>query len=196
MPTEAQMSGIQPIRSDFTAGFQIKFIVVMAIGALLTTLAMYFYLDQGLGSNYFDALVTLSTVEEALTSSLVITFCLQLFLIFVLTIGLTLFVSHKIAGPVFRYEDCLSKIMDGDLTMNVRTRDGDQLKSLVESMNLWQNSLRDVYSQAHQLERELLSQVSRAGTTTESETTELKQSLQAMHQVLAIDSVDGGGNHE
>ncbi len=179
------MTGKQPIRSDFTLGFQIKFILAMAIGALLTTLAIYFYLDQGLGSNYFDALVTLSTVESALTSSLVITFCLQLFLIFILTLGLTLFVSHKIAGPIFRYEDSLARMLEGDLRNDVRTRDGDQLKSLVESMNLWQNSLRTIYAKANQLEREMLSQVSRTGTATEGDTAELSATAQQLSALLS-----------
>ncbi len=178
------MSGTQPIRSDFTAGFQIKFILAMAIGALLTTLAIYYYLDQGLGSNYFDALVTLSTVESALTSSLIITFCLQLFLIFILTIGLTLFVSHKIAGPVFRYEDSLAKIMEGDLSVDVRTRDGDQLKSMVDSMNGWQNSLREIYTRANLLERELLSQVSRSEEEAHQATPELRAAAQQLAQQL------------
>lgn len=190
------MPEIQPIRSDFTTGFQIKFILAMAIGALLTTLAIYFYLDQGLGTNYFDALVTLSTVESALTSSLVITFCLQLFLIFILTIGLTLFVSHKIAGPIFRYEDSLSKILDGDLRTNVRTRDGDQLKSMVDSMNAWQNSLRKIYTQAHLLERELLSQVTRSDTSAAGDTAELKVAVQQMQKVLGSAPEVDGGDHE
>lgn len=146
------MPGVKPIRTDFTAGFQIRFILAMALGAFLTTLAVYFYFDEGLGASYFDSLATFSSIENALTSSLILTFCLQLLLIFSLTIVLTLFVSHKIAGPVFRYEDSLTKILAGDLTCNVRTRDGDQLKSLVDSMNLWQNGLRDTYLGAEKLE--------------------------------------------
>lgn len=190
------MSGNQPIRTDFTAGFQIKFILAMAIGALLTTLAIYFYLDQGLGSNYFDALATLSTVEAALTSSLIITFCLQLFLIFILTIGLTLFVSFKIAGPVFRYEMILDKILEGDLRSDVRTRDGDQLKSMIDGMNCWQNSLRTIYTQANVLERELLSLVSRLDTDAAKETADLRVAVDQMSRLLAFEKDAERGAHE
>ena len=190
------MHGAQPIRTDFAAGFQLKFILAICIGALLTTLAIYFYLDQGLGSNYFDALVTLSTVESALTSSLVITFCLQLFLLFVLTIGLTLFVSHKIAGPVFRYEDSLAKILDGDLRTDVRTRDGDQLKPMVESMNRWQQSLRDTYVHANQLERELLSQANRSSTAPAGECPELQHAIDKLSLCLKPAADNGRGEDE
>jgi methyl-accepting chemotaxis protein len=190
------MSGNQPIRFDFTAGFQIKFILAMAFGALLSSLAIYYYLDQGLGTNYFDSLATLSTIEAALTSSLIITFCLQLFLIFILTIGLTLFVTHKIAGPVFRYEDNLGKILDGDLRIDVRTRVGDQLKSMNNSMNCWQNSLRTIYSQAHLLESELLSYLNETDSVTTTEASELQDSLDRLSRVLAFESDAAGGDHE
>ncbi len=149
-----------------------------------------------MGANYFDALATPSTVEAALTSSLVITFCLQLFLIFILTIGLTLFVSHKIAGPVFRYEDILTKILEGDLRTDVRTRDGVQLKSMIDSMNLWQNSLRDIYTQANLLDRELLSQVSRADSSTAQETSVLLESVEKISRILASEPDAMGSDHE
>ncbi len=190
------MSDVQPIRSDFAAGFQIKFILAIAFGALLTTLAIYFYLDQGLGTNYFDALATLSTVEAALTSSLVITFCLQMFLIFILTLGLTLFVSHKIAGPVFRYEDSLTKILDGDLRTNVRTRDGDQLKSMIDSMNCWQDSLRDIYTHANLLEHELISLTSQADPESTCDTSELISAAEKLSRALAAASVAERRAHE
>ena len=190
------MSGAQPIRTDFAAGFQVKFILAICTGALLTTIAIYFYLDQGLGSNYFDALVTLSTVESALSSSLVITFCLQLLLLFLLTLGLTLFVSHKIAGPVFRYEECLDNIINGDLRTDVRTRNGDQLKPMVDSMNLWQNALRDTYVHANQLERELLSLASRSPSSPVGDCTELRSAAERLANSLNPTPDKGREGHE
>lgn len=190
------MSVNQPIRSDFTAGFQVKFILAMTIGALLSTLAIYLYLDQGLGTSYFDALATLSTIEAALTSSLVITFCLQLLLIFVLTIGLTLFVSHKIAGPVFRYEECLAKILEGDLRTDVRTRNGDQLKSMINSMNSWQDSLRKIYTQARLVESELRSQIDRTEGAPQSDAAELRVAVAQMSKILAFEPDAQRGDHE
>jgi len=169
------------------------FILALATGAVLTTLAIFFYLDQGLGTNYFDALATLSTVDAALTSSLVITFCLQLLLIFILTIGLTLFVSHKIAGPIFRYEDSLAKILGGDLCTDVCTRDGDQLKSLITSMNCWQNSLRNIYTRAKLLERELSRMTYPADSASPHEASELKDSVDKMSQALTFESDIGWG---
>jgi|GEM_PF-2880498 len=182
------MPGVKPIRTDFTAGFQVRFILAMALGALLTTLAIYFYFDEGLGGSYFDALATFSTIENALTSSLILTFCLQLFLIFLLTIVLTLFVSHKIAGPVFRYEDSLTRILAGDLTCNVRTRDDDQLKSLVDSMNLWQNRLRETYRSAEKLEIALAAYLECTNADEKPDTQLLDDALLDFSRHLAINA--------
>lgn len=180
------MPGVKPIRTDFTAGFQIRFILAMALGAFLTTLAIYFYFDEGLGASYFDALTIFSTIDNALTSSLILTFCLQLFLIFLLTIVLTLFVTHKIAGPVFRYEDSLTKILAGDLTCNVRTRDGDQLKALVDSMNLWQNSLRETYLGAEKLESALAAYLEGANAGKRPDNQPLQDALLEFSRHLSV----------
>lgn len=182
------MPGVKPIRIDFTAGFQIRLILAMALGALLTALSIYFYFDEGLGASYFDALATFSTIENALTSSLILTFCLQLFLIFLLTIVLTLFVSHKIAGPIFRYEDSLTRILAGDLTCNVSTRDDDQLKSLVDSMNLWQKSLRDTYASADQLESALVCYLDASGQSEKADTKPLYDALQNFFRHLTANA--------
>ena len=149
------MKAEKPIQLDFSLIFQVKYCLAMMGGSLLTSLILYAYLDHGLGSSYFDSLMTLRNLEQALPSSLIITFVIQLVLILILTIAINLFVSHKIGGPVYRYEHSLKTILKGDLRLDVRTREGDQLKSMVTALNDWQGSLRQVFSRCHRLHEEV-----------------------------------------
>lgn len=155
----------KPIRPDFSAKFQVKYCLVMIAGSVLTTLVLYLYLDRGLGEGYFESLVTLSNLEQALPSALLISFVIQLILILLLSAGINLFVSHKIAGPVYRYEHLLNSIRKGDLRNDVRTRDYDQLKSMVTSLNGLLRTVRRVYVALHVVQGELdrgLERISRA----------------------------------
>ena len=45
-------------------------------------------------------------------------------------VALTLFVSHKISGPLYRLTKEIEKIKEGDLKANFTTRKNDQLKGL------------------------------------------------------------------
>jgi len=141
----------RPIEPVFSLRFQLKYCLAMVAGSILTSLVLFFYLDQGLGNGYFESLVTLSNLEATAPSYLIISFCVQLVLIVLITIVIHLFVSHKIAGPVYRYELALTSILKDDLRYDVRTRQGDQLKSMVHALNGFIGSMRDIFTEVHNL---------------------------------------------
>lgn len=141
----------RPIEPVFSLRFQLKYSLVMVAGSVLTSLILFLYLDQGLGNGYFESLVTLSTLEESVPNHLILSFGVQLILIFLITFTIHLFVSHKIAGPVYRYELSLTSILKDDLRFDVRTRQGDQLKPMVHALNDFLESMRLVYGEAGEL---------------------------------------------
>lgn len=149
------MKAGKPIQLDFSLVFQLKYCVTMVAGSLLTSMALYLYLDRRLGENYVESLMTLKRLEESLPSSLAVSFGVQLVLVLLLTIAINLFVSHKIGGPVYRIERSLDDILSGDLRYDIRTRDGDQLKSMVVSLNGWLKSTRQVYASGQRLQDEV-----------------------------------------
>jgi len=48
---------------------------------------------------------------------------------------LSVFISHKVAGPVYRLEKILAQVRDGDLDVSVRLRKKDELQGLAESLD-------------------------------------------------------------
>jgi len=62
--------------------------------------------------------------------------------VFVFAIAiLSIFVSHKIAGPVYRLEETTRVIASGDLTCKIHLRHGDELQDLQEAFNKMSESL-------------------------------------------------------
>ena len=59
----------------------------------------------------------------------------------VVVIMVTLLVSHKIAGPMIRFEKDIKRIATGDLKNRIRTRKGDQFQELATSLNTMIDSL-------------------------------------------------------
>lgn len=149
------MSATMPIRNEFTLWFQIKYCLVMLGSLALTSLLIYLYFKHGLGENYAAALTTITEVEEALPIALLVTFLVQSLLILFFSIAINLFVSHKIAGPIFRFEHTLRCIDDGDLQHVARIRDSDQIKSMVLALNRLISSLHNRYASLQGIEQEL-----------------------------------------
>lgn len=68
--------------------------------------------------------------------------------------ALSLFVSHKIAGPVYRLEETTKLIASGDLTHQVHLRQGDELSDLQDAFNAMSESLsKMVYKDREIIER-------------------------------------------
>ncbi|MFA5322753.1 MAG: methyl-accepting chemotaxis protein [Smithella sp.] len=56
--------------------------------------------------------------------------------------AISLFVSHKVAGPLFRLKKSLAKITQGDLNVAVKLRKWDDLQDLAEHVNTLTEELR------------------------------------------------------
>lgn len=149
------MQMMKPIGSHFTLWFQIKYCLVMLTSLATTSLLIYLYFKHGLGEGYSEALATLTAVEKALPAALLVTFLLQSLLILFFSIAINLFVSHKIAGPIYRFEHTLRCIDDGDLQHVARIRDSDEIKSMAAALNRLIASLRHKYASLQGVEQEL-----------------------------------------
>jgi methyl-accepting chemotaxis protein len=56
----------------------------------------------------------------------------------------SIFITHKIAGPVYRFRKVLAEVSDGNLDISIKLRDKDDLKDLADDFNLVINDLRGV----------------------------------------------------
>lgn len=141
------MATTTTICNDFTLEFQIKYCLVIVASLTASNLFLYHhYLQHGLGASYFEALVTLTQVDETLAAVLLVTFIVQCLLILLCSLALILFFRRKIAGLIYRFEHLLRGIGTGDLQHLVRSRDHDQIKSLFSTLNCLLTSLRIVYT--------------------------------------------------
>jgi len=81
--------------------------------------------------------------------------------VFIVIIALlSVFVSHKIAGPVYRLERSAKVVASGDLTHEVRLRHGDELLDLQEAFNSMAEALRKMVAK----DREVISRLVASGT--------------------------------
>ena len=68
---------------------------------------------------------------------------------------MTLYASHKIGGPLFRFKANLEQIGSGDLTLRTKLRDDDQLKSFTDAMNSMTESLGEKVIDAKKAQEDL-----------------------------------------
>lgn len=76
-----------------------------------------------------------SKFRQALMSTLLWVFGIGLFLVIAQITMLTIYFSHKLAGPIFRFERICHSVIDGDYTVSVHLRKGDEMQNLARLIN-------------------------------------------------------------
>jgi methyl-accepting chemotaxis protein len=69
--------------------------------------------------------------------------------------ALALFLPQKLAGPIYRIEQDLEVIRQGDLTCQIRLRKNDTLTELADSVNETTTDLRARIQEIKDIQREL-----------------------------------------
>lgn len=122
------------IGAGFMASFVMRFCLTVILGSFFIGVILYLLYRRDIGETYLTAISTIVSLKGILVPALIFTILLQLVILSIIIIFLTLFVSHKIAGPIYRLERVLKEIGKGDLTLReigLRTR--DQIQSLADS---------------------------------------------------------------
>ncbi len=123
------------IDKDFQSRFILKFCVLVVLGATVTIVLLYWLSLASTSVSFVNARVKVMTTADYLLPLLIQTVLLVTVLVGLGAIGVTLIVSHKIAGPLFRFKQTFKELSDGNFTSQVSLRKGDQLLPVAGDFN-------------------------------------------------------------
>lgn len=123
------------VKKEFQLKFILKFCLLILIGTLISTGLLFLFSQDTLTSSFQQSRLVIKSTGLAILPSVVYTNLITLGLIAIATIIVTLFVSHKMAGPLFRFEKELQDIGEGDLTKQVILRQKDSIGDMAGCLN-------------------------------------------------------------
>lgn len=129
------------IDKKFQTKFMLKFILILIVGGCLSVAMTVFTTQETLTSSFEGSTLAIQKTSLAILPSVILTNVVTTGVIAVIALIMTLLVSHKIAGPMFRFEQDLKVIGEGDLQKKIRIRDGDQFGSVAANLNTMVESL-------------------------------------------------------
>jgi HAMP domain-containing protein len=114
-------------------GFQIRFmaviIIAMVLIALVTGMSMYTAVMQTLVNQFHGE--SLAVIQHAITAKL---FVRSLLLIFAIAI-ISVFISHRIAGPIYKFERIIEALAAGEKVREITLRKHDEFYRLAQAIN-------------------------------------------------------------
>ena len=76
-----------------------------------------------------------------------------------IAVAISLLVSHKFAGPIFKLEKSIKEIYNGNLTYKMYLRAGDELKSLSDYFNSMTDRFRQWVESDRRITREVINKL-------------------------------------
>jgi methyl-accepting chemotaxis protein len=123
------------IKKDFQFRFILKFCSLVLVGVIVSTALLVFFSKGSLTSSFENSQLVIKNTASAILPAVIYTNLITLGLISIAAVTITLFVSHKIAGPMYRFENELKEISQGNLTKHVQLRNRDQMTDIVNQLN-------------------------------------------------------------
>lgn len=130
------------IKKKFQCRFILKFCLVVLFGVICSTVLLFYFSYGTLTTSFQQSEIVIQNTAHAVLPVIILSNLITLGLITGATIFLTLFVSHKIAGPLFRFEKELDEISNGNLTPRIKLRKSDQMTDMANKLNVMVSSLR------------------------------------------------------
>jgi len=129
------------IKPGFQSRLTAIFILIVIIVANIVGALVYGFSVEKLESNLVEEAklpVDSKQLGQALLPGVIIAELISIFVVAFICI----FVTHTIAGPVYRMEKVVRNIGEGDLTHFIKLRPKDELKDLADAMNEMTMGLR------------------------------------------------------
>ncbi|SHK66903.1 HAMP domain-containing protein [Desulfatibacillum alkenivorans DSM 16219] len=123
------------VKRDFQGAFILKFCLLVLLGAVASTLLIFYFSGDTLTSDFSNSRLVIQSTSRAILPAVIMTNLITLGMVALAVLVLTLVISHKIAGPLFRLEKELEKIGGGNLKTVVTLRNKDQVEALAQSIN-------------------------------------------------------------
>lgn len=125
--------------------YQLRWMVIIAVAIAIAGASLLFTLkstlDHDLGSSYKQTYNTLQNLQKVLFPMISLSVLIYLIIGSSIVALITIFVSHSIAGPLFKMEQFAESLRRGDVNFPMRLRSGDQVGFLAEALRELQEAL-------------------------------------------------------
>jgi hypothetical protein len=115
------------INREFQLKLISKFIIINIFIMVIFGFLLYIFLNCEVESNLLSAHVTYKNIKDMLFPIIITLTIINILVSSIIITVFVLFASHKIAGPLYRFNEALKNILNKNLKTFTPLREGDQL---------------------------------------------------------------------
>jgi len=123
------------INKSFQAEFILKFCGLVALGCVIFGIIVYFFSNRTLITSFENSRLVVKSTTSYLLPGLLYGGAIVGLISVIVTYIIVLLMTHRLVGPVYRFEKHAQKIGSGELYSNLNIRKKDQFQNMVTSFN-------------------------------------------------------------
>lgn len=125
------------INKEFQGKFIFNYFILLTLGSLLFIAIFSFFSSNTLSIVYENYHLQLGTTTGILFKKILSTQWLFILLGGIFICFITMRLTHRVAGPFYRFEKTVDEMIKGDLSVKIALREKDEGKELAEKINLF-----------------------------------------------------------
>lgn len=123
------------IKQKFQRDFILKFCALVVAGSCLSGLIIFRMSGSTLTTAFRHSRLTIMSTADFILPAVLLSSAVVIVLVGLAAIGVTLFASHRIAGPLYRMEKDIQEVARGNLNVRFNLRSTDELKAMASSLD-------------------------------------------------------------
>lgn len=131
------------IKKKFQASFILKFCLLIILACVVMSSIVYFSSRRTVTTSFEGLRLVVKSTNDFILPGLLLSGLVATALVSLACIAIVLFISHRIAGPLYRFEKSLEQISGGDLTVKTHLRQNDEMKALAGSLDEFAAKLKE-----------------------------------------------------
>ncbi len=165
------------IKKDFQGKLILGYFLFVVGGCLFFFVLLGFFSADSLTISYQNHDLQFEQTPIMLFKKAISTYWLFIVVISVFLIAGTMFITHRIAGPIYRFEKTLDRMLNKDLNTTIKLRPKDEGKALAEKINQFNKELSQTLNTLQRNTKALEELLSDTKKTSSSITHEKKEEL-------------------
>jgi methyl-accepting chemotaxis protein len=134
---------IRIVKMEFQRDFILKFCGIIIFSALTIAAIVYTLSIPSTTTVFENSRLAIKSTADFMLPILLLSSLVAIIAAGSITIIITLFISHRIAGPLYRLEADIAEVNNGNLKVEIHVRKKDELQVLAKSLNQMLKTIRN-----------------------------------------------------
>lgn len=133
------------IDKKFQSNFILRFCFLVVVTGTLIMAILYAMAGKANTVSFVNSRVVVQNTADFLFPLLIQTFVISTMVVGLATIVITLFISHRIAGPLYRFKKVLRSLGEGNFSLPCKIRRKDALQDVALAFNDMIANVRKIF---------------------------------------------------